>query len=283
MNLHNFESGALRNRPIHVLSMDQIRSAAPSAFAAEPHHSRSERYAYIPTSRIIERLLDEGFRCTEAVQSRTRIADKRDFTKHMLKFTREGQQVARVGDSVPQLVLVNSHDGSSRYKLLAGLFRLVCSNGLMVSDGTFGEVSVPHTGDVVGRVIEGSYTVIEGAERAGEVAATWRAIELKPDERVAFARTAALLRWDGSEENPAPVAAERLLQTRRHADNGMDLWTTYNAVQENMVRGGQKGSLRDARGARRSVRAVKGIDGNVQLNRALWALTERMAALKAAA
>ena len=281
MNMHNFTIGAARNRAVQALTIDQIRKAAPSAFAVEAHSSRSERYAYIPTSAIIERLFAEGFVCTSAQQARSRIEGKSEYTKHMLKFSREGQALARVGDSVPQLALVNSHDGTSRYKLLAGLFRLVCSNGLTVSDGTFGEVSVPHTGDIVGRVIEGSYQVIEGAEKAGEVAAAWRSIKLNVDEQTQFARAASLLRWDGIEAQ-APVMPQTLLAPRRHEDRATDLWTTYNVVQENMVKGGQRGNTRDAGGRRRSVRAVKGIDGNVALNRALWALTEGMAALKAA-
>lgn len=263
------------------LSIDQIRRCAPSVFATAPHESRSARYAYIPTSAVLERLLAEGFICTKVQQAHTRIEGKQDFTKHLLQLTRADARPCAVGDSAASIALLNSHDGSSRYKLLAGLIRYACLNGLLVSEGTVGEVSVPHTGDIVGRVLEGSFEVIAGAERAGEVAASWRGIALAAPERLAFANAARLLRWDGV-ETVAPVSAERLLSPRRAADQGSDLWSTFNVLQENLVRGGQSGGTRDAAGRRRSVREVKGIDGNVSLNRALWALTESMAQIKAA-
>jgi hypothetical protein len=261
------------------LSLEQIRRVAPAVFAEAPHDSRSDRYAYIPTIRILERMQAEGFVCTKVQQARTRIEGRADFTKHLMTFTHARH--AGNAEMAPSVCLLNSHDGSSRYKMLAALIRYACLNGLMVSEGTVGEVSVPHTGDIVGRVLEGSFEVIDGAERAAKVAGDWRQIALRPDERDAFASAAALLRWDGVEQ-VAPVASGRLLAPRRSEDRATDLWTTFNVVQENLVRGGQKGSERNANGARKSVREIKGIDGNVALNRALWALTERMAGLKTA-
>lgn len=262
------------------LSLDDIRRTAPSVFAEHPHESRSQRYAFIPTSSVLERLMSEGFRCTKVQQARTRIEGKQGYTKHLMTFTHPSTR----GDneSGASLALLNSHDGGSRYKLLAGRIRYACLNGLLCASETYGELAVGHTGDVIGRVIEGSYSVIEQAEKAGGQVEQWRGITLQPDEQREFAHAAALLRWDGVEEK-APVVPERLLQVRRNEDRGNDLWRTFNVLQENLVRGGQAGHLRTANGARRSVRAVNGIDGNVQLNRALWSLTERMAALKAAA
>ncbi len=264
------------------LTLDQMRRTAPSIFAEGAHESRSARYAYIPTSHVVERLMAEGFVCTKVQQARTRLPGKQDFTKHLLQFIHRADEGK--GDSAASLALLNSHDGSSRYKLLAGRIRYVCLNGLLVSDDTFGEVSVPHTGDIVGRVIEGSFSVIEGAQKAGQVVESWKGITLANDEAREFANAAALLRWDG-EESRAPIEATRLLAPRREEDRAPDLWTTFNRVQENLVRGGQAFHARNARGQvrRGHVRAVNGIDGNVSLNRALWALTERMAALKVGA
>jgi len=260
------------------LTLSEIRDVAPSVFADAPHGSRSQRYAYIPTSVILSNLLNEGFVCTKAQQARTRIEGKEDFTKHLLVFTRARSD----SEIAPSVALLNSHDGSSRYKLLAGILRYACLNGLLVSEGTVGEVSVPHTGNVVGRVIEGSFEVIEGAQRAIEVASDWKKISLALPERVEFARAASLLRWDGQEQ-VAPVSPNHLLTPRRYEDRGTDLWTTYNVIQENLVKSGLKGNTRDAAGRRRGVRALTGIDGNVALNRALWSLTQGLADLKAAA
>lgn len=262
------------------LSLDDIRSAAPSVFAQAPHESRSARYAFIPTSAILERLLGEGFKCTKVQQARTRSEGKQGFTKHLMTFIHPSARADN--ESSASLALLNSHDGGSRYKLLAGRIRYACLNGLLCASETYGELAVGHTGNVIDRVIEGSYEVIGQAERSGQQVEAWRGITLAPTEAAEFANAAAMLRWDG-EDQAAPIASQRLLAPRRREDQGTDLWRTFNVVQENLVRGGQQGMRSATTGRRQGVRAVNGIDGNVQLNRALWALTERMAALKSAA
>jgi hypothetical protein len=279
-NLHNFTRGALKNRPLVALSNDDIARLAPSAFAEHAHESRSKRYAYIPTFKVIDALRTEGFFPVEAGQSRSRCG-REDFTKHMIKFARfDSGEGIRVGDSVPQVNLVNSHDGTSTYNLIAGLYRLVCSNGLMVADSCVQSIKVQHSGDIVDRVIEGSFTVIDGAAKAGRISQDWGRIPLNAREQEAFANAASLLRWNEDNKAP-PIDPRTLLNAHRMDDTKGDLWTTFNRVQENIVRGGQRG--RDANGRRFTVRPVDAIDGNVKLNRALWSLAEQMATLKVAA
>jgi len=283
LNLHNFTRGAALNdyvarREFTALSDDQIRAAAPSVFAEAAHESRSGRYAYIPTVRVLEAMRKEGFVPVKVSQSLARIEGRKDFTKHMLTFRHASLGVARVGDSIPQVCLVNSHDGSSSYKLFAGMHRFVCSNGLLVCDGEFDSISVPHTGNIRDRVIEGSFTVIDEARKAGERVADWQAVHLTPPEQEIFANAALQLRFEGAERIPTTAAA--VLQPRRREDAGVDLWSTFNRVQENVVKGGQR--YRGANGRRMTTRAVKGIDGNTTLNRALWRLADEMKALKTA-
>src|SRR5581483_3795751 len=277
LNLHNFTRGAALNdyvarREFTALSDDQIRAAAPSVFAEAAHESRSGRYAYIPTVRVLEAMRKEGFVPVKVSQSLARIEGRKDFTKHMLTFRHASLGVARVGDSIPQVCLVNSHDGSSSYKLFAGMHRFVCSNGLLVCDGEFDSISVPHTGNIRDRVIEGSFTVIDEARKAGERVADWQAVHLTPPEQEIFANAALQLRFEGAARIPTTAAA--VLQPRRREDAGVDLWSTFNRVQENVVKGGQR--YRGANGRRMTTRAVKGIDGNTTLNRALWRLADEM-------
>jgi hypothetical protein len=112
-------------------------------------------------------------------------------------------------------VLVNSHDGSSSsYQMFAGLFRLVCTNGLVVAAGAVDEIRVPHTGNVVGRVIEGAYSVVEEFGRVRESAAEMKAIALQPAEQQAFGRAAIVAKYG---EETAPVTVEQVLEPRRAA------------------------------------------------------------------
>ncbi|CAM7770102.1 DUF945 domain-containing protein [Phytobacter diazotrophicus] len=128
----------------------------PSAFSVEKHESRSDRYTYIPTIALLDRLREEGFQPYYASQSRVRNLDRREYTKNMLRL-RRGDNFS--DKEVPEILLLNSHDGSSSYKMIPGMYRQVCTNGL-VCWKSFGEINVPHKGDIVGQVIEGAYEVL---------------------------------------------------------------------------------------------------------------------------
>jgi len=285
-NLHNFTRGAALNastiaRYLTPMADDRMRALAPSVFANRPHESRSERYAYIPTSTVLAGLRNEGFVPVSVQQSRSRTPGKAEFTKHLIKLSRADVTSVRVGDSIPQVCLVNSHDGTSAYKLYVGLFRFVCSNGLMVCDGSFDSITIQHTGNVRDEVIEGSYRVIEAAKAIGDRVDEWRGITLDTGEQMALATAAHQLRWDGADdEKRAPIEPAALLTAQRHEDNGADLWRTFNRVQENTIKGGQRYTLPPAQGhfrrRRMHVREVAGIDQNTSLNRALWTLADAL-------
>lgn len=146
------------------LSDDQIARVAPSIFAAEPHGSRSERYTYIPTIDVLRGLRKEGFEPFMVCQTRVRNEDKREHTKHMIRL-RHADQIN--GREAGEIIMLNSHDGTSSYQMLAGMFRFVCQNSMVCGD-TLADFRVPHKGDVIGQVIEGAYTVLDGFEKAEE-------------------------------------------------------------------------------------------------------------------
>ncbi len=270
------------------LTNEQIRQAAPSAFAVDKHESRSERYAYIPTSEVIDGLCGNGFVPMFAKQGRSRVPGKADFTKHLIRFRHAGQAAGlrKVGDVFPEVILVNSHDGTSAYKIMAGLFRLVCLNGMVVSDREFANVTIPHKGNVTDLVIEGSYTVLDESRKALVAADAWAGVTLSRPEQMAMAEAAHTVRFGDSEgETETAIEAAQLLTVRRYHDQGSDLWRTANTIQENVIRGGLTAWGRDGNGRRRktTTREVQGIDADVKMNKALWLLSERMAQIKAAA
>ena len=269
-----------------ALDESALRSAAPTLFAEGKHSSRSDRYSHIPTFEVLKGLAREGFRPYEVRVGGSGDEDKRNHTKHLIRLRRDGM-MPLVGGSHREVVLLNSHDGTSAYKLMYGLFRLVCSNGLVISDGTMSELRVPHKGDVVSQVIEGTYTVVSEGERVTERVGEMQAITLSRPEQLAYAESAAMLRWAPEAEtgtSTVPVRAEQVIMPRRRDDNTDRLWDVFNRAQENLVNGGNTYvGVRAGRSIHRTTRAVNGIDGNVNLNRALWALTARMAELKTGA
>jgi hypothetical protein len=258
---------------------DELRKRAPSIFAAEAHESRSARYTYIPTIDVVRAMVREGFQPYSARQSNTRDRSRAEHTKHMVRFRRPDMNVT-VGDVIPEIVLVNSHDGTSSYQIMSGMFRVRCLNGLVVQSGTLEDVRVHHKGDVISNVIEGCYSIVEETTKALSAPADWSGITMGRDARMALAEAAHVLRFADSEGTVAtPIKAEQLLIPRRRDDTESDLWTTFNVVQENTIRGGLSAMGRDSSGARRrsTSREVKGIDQDVRLNKALWTLSERMA------
>ncbi|EXF95915.1 hypothetical protein HK44_021385 [Pseudomonas fluorescens HK44] len=261
-------------RADHPLSDDQIRTIAPSIFAENPHESRSERYSYIPTSAVLAELRSEGFEPFMVCQTRVRHDDRREYTKHMLRL-RHASQIN--GTEANEIILLNSHDGTSSYQMLAGMFRFVCQNGL-VCGNIVGDVRVPHKGNVTDHVIEGAYEVLHGFEQVQDSREAMRAITLDDGEAEVFARSALTLKYD-SQDNVLPITERQVLTPRRFDDKRSDLWSVFNRVQENLVKGGLSG--RTANGHHQRTRPVQGIDQSVRLNRALWLLADGLRQLKA--
>lgn len=255
----------------------QLHRAAPSIFAEEAYSQTSSRYGFIPTIHVVDALRGLGWLPVKAVEQRCRKADKRGYTKHLIRFRHsDSKALQQVGDSLPEVVLLNSHDATSAYQMHAGLFRLVCSNGLVVADSTFNKISIRHSGDVIGRVIEGVAQIVEETPAIADSVARLQHIHLTEKEQHVYAAAALTLKYD--EPEAAPITSEKLLKPRRGADSDSSLWSTFNRVQENLIRGGLLG--RNARGMPARTRAINSITEDTRINKALWLLTETMAGLK---
>jgi len=274
-----------------TLNNDHLKRFAPSVFTETAGEKTSSKYQHISTIQIVDGLASEGFLPVMAMQSRARSADKRAHTKHMLRF-RHHSATANSAGLYPELVLINSHDGLSSYRLMAGLFRLVCTNGIIAGE-RFAEVRVKHQGNILDNVIEGTYTVMDSANKMLEHADNMSAIILSEPEKIIFAESVHSLRFEGKSVDESGINPRKFLEVRRGSEQGKnDLFTVFNVAQENAIKGGLTGyALHEkgkytrkndgARVARISTREVLSIDKNTSLNRALWQLAEKMAELKA--
>ncbi len=257
------------------LTEDQIRAVAPSIFAPDKAPTRSERYTYIPTIDVLRGLAREGFAPFFVTQSRVRDEAMREHTKHLIRLRAPAPVGRREAN---EIILINSHNGASSYQMLGGVFRFVCSNGLVVGE-IQEDIRIPHKGDILDNVIEGAFRVVEDFRSVDESREAMVATPLSQPQQEAFARAALELRFEPVEGQPAPVTEQQLLAPRRIEDRASDLWTVLNRVQENTLRGGLR--ARTAQGRRTTTRPVEGIDRSVGLNRALWVLAEEMRRLAA--
>lgn len=290
-----FGNGGVNYRSREPIALDQLAQIAPSVFAEGKHGSRSARYAFIPTRDVLSLLGKNGFHVYSVSQGGSKDEEKKGFTKHLLRLRHESTTEAlsaairpgvhtflgKDGPTFPEIVLLNSHDGTSAYRLAAGLFRLACCNGLIVSTATIEDVRIGHTGDVGQRVLDGCISIVDRLPTVGAEIERFRSINLTSGEQQAFA-TAALVARFGED---APIKPLTALEVHRNEDREPTVWNTLNVLQENLLKGGQRYVQREEGSnrviAHRRTREVKSVDGNVQTNRALWALAQELAKLKA--
>lgn len=266
----------MNTRNPQALTIDQLSRLAPSALALTAASDRSSRYAYIPTIDLIRGMKKTGFLPFEAVQSKSRAEGRRNHAKHMIRFRQLSslRQPLSEGVVLPEIVLINSHDGSSAYRLMLGLFRVVCSNGLLLPEGTEENICIRHFGDVVDVVIERSAQIMKRAPQLLSTVRSWASMQLSFEEQNSLAEAALYARFpDLQGKINAPITPAQLLEPRRSADVGSDLWRTLNRIQENAIRGGLQG-VQDGRSV--VTREIKEIDRIVKLNCAFWGLAETL-------
>lgn len=268
---------ALRRNSQRVpLNNNQLSHLAPAIFADAPAQQVSDKYKFIPTIQVIDILRNQGWNPVQAFTSRVRDENREGFQKHSVRFAREdGEMIA--GDSKPEILLTNSHDAKCAYQIHAALFRMVCSNGMVVADTTFEKVAIRHQNFEQSDVIDASYRVIEQVPQIAAAVEGYKSLELTEEQQLAFASAAIKLKW--ADTGKEPIIAQDLLQTRRYADNGKNLWHTYNTVQENLLKGGIYAGRSKKTGRRQRTRKVGSINEDIRLNKALWTLTDEMSKL----
>jgi len=250
-----------------VLPLDPVQLAhrVPAAFADRPAAKTSSKYVFLSTKTLIDGLYEAGFVAVAATQTHCRRSSDPAYARHMLRFQHPRQTITLV-DAIPQIVLINAHDGSTSYGVRAGLYRPICTNGLMVQLGDFGLVRVEHRGNIVRNVVEAALAMVRDFGRVGEVVQRMASFDLTADQRLEFAGRALAVRYP--RDHHWPVTPEQIISPRCEADARPDLWTIYNTVQAALMRGGLTG--RSATGRSIRTRAVSAIREDVRINSSLW-------------
>lgn len=239
------------------LTDEQIMQVAPSIFAEAPWEEVSDKYTFIPTSVTLAAMRKEGFEPFFVAETKSRLEGKQGFTKHMIRYRRADK--INSSAEVPEVIHINSHDRSSADILMAGFFRAACANGCFA--GTLLEdVRVRHAGNTSGRIIEGSYEIIKQFDKVDEALDLMKSKNMDRQQQLALANTALVLRYPNKEV--IDVDPAKALYTRRQEDVGDSVYTTFQKLQENLIKGGVAG-----------IRQVKGIQEVTKLNKALFDLS----------
>jgi hypothetical protein len=280
-----------------TIALDRFQSIN----ATHEHFKTSEKYRFIPTTKVVDILAREGWFPSRVQEMRVRNEGRVGFQKHLIRFRQQDMMGGRVGDIIPEVVLTNAHDGSASFVFDMGLFRQVCGNGAVVSEGMFASVRVRHVGFTTGQVLAAVQNVIEETPKVLDRVGDYRSIMLTEDERRIFAEGALLLKLNEEHGERATgfynsqslfsigdrsFDTTRLLTPQRYVDNGNDLWTTYNVVQEKLTKGGNFEDTRRVspvtgqRIHKTKVQPIKAINEDVRVNKGLWHMMEEMAKLK---
>ena len=246
----------------------KLQAVVPSVFAQQPYEKTSARYGFVPTIDVVQSLESTGLNLVQAGQTLTRVEGKAPFTRHVLRF-RPQYAPTVMNEALPEVVLMNSHDGSSGFKLWLGLFRMVCANGMIVSNGTFSSVSIPHRSNAAEIVAQQSLDFLSNIETLDEGMRRFKDKHMTETEMYQFAEKAAQIRW--GTERPAGLNARDLLLARRLQDAHHNLWAVLNTIQENLTKGGV--SL-NRTGRQSTTRGLRSVSDDVRMNTQLWGAAE---------
>jgi hypothetical protein len=266
--------------PRSLLSQDQLFDLVPAAFTPSPAPKTTKHYDYVDTMQAVEILQDHGFQPVYAKQKPSRKRGNIPFASHLIAFAQDLDDAPHR----PEILLWNSHDASQSLRLLSGLYRFACDNGIVCGQGL--QAKLRHDG---GQTAGFEKLVIDQAQnmpKAMAKAETMQAINLDPKQQQDFASKALDLRWqcatdatwDSSGSFWDAQTMHQALAPKRIADAPQNLWTIYNRLQEVII-GGQISLLSvTAKGAKqRQAKAVESLKETVRLNQGLWDLADEMA------
>jgi hypothetical protein len=249
-----------------MMTLEQLKSTAPSIFSTSASPKMSDKYVFVPTEDILENFQREGWEISSAKQT-----GRGMYGVHEIRL-RNGE-LPKVGDTLVEAIIRNSHNGMTTLGVSAGLHRLVCSNGLTVPTALAESFNVRHQRfdlDDVKRLTEsfaGKLPKIEGSvNRMMER-------EMTTDEKIDFVRKSAEIRFS-KEKVLNDLEIVGLLTPNRVEDEGDDMWKVFNVVQEKFVRGGMEYS--SPKGRRTKLRGLQNIMAVNQVNTKLWELAEEM-------
>jgi len=228
----------------------------------------SDKYKLAKTSDIIKNIEGLGFTMERFVALKVRKKERQGYQKHRAIFT--SPLMKATSDGIPQLLLTNSHDGSSSVILQLGFFRMVCSNGLVVGNNIVAPVKVRHSGnDFDERLIVAINHIVAQAEKITASIERLKSKVLTGAEVIAFQREALQKRL-----GDVKIESFSLL-VHREADKAQDLFTVMNVIQENLIRGGARVNIeQDGKTKIKAVRKINSLIGQTEINTMLWDLAE---------
>lgn len=256
------------------LTHEQLMQQAPALFTEEPHYDVSDKYHFIPTIDVINEIKLHNWHPVTVSEASVRDEDKQGYQQHLVRF-RHFDDLLNPQENAVELLLFNSHDRTKSFSISAGIYRFVCSNGLVIADSVFETYKIKHLGERENDVANAVANITAIKPKLMSKISTLESIELSQLEKESFARSSIPLRFD----KHLQVDYEDLLVPHRDEDTKDDIYTVMNVIQENLIRGNLSGVNKET-GRRFTSKEITSISKDVDVNQGLWDIAERIASIK---
>jgi len=272
-----------RNANNTALTTERIQQLSPAVFATTKHDRLTDRYVALHTSDLIPVMQDYGYSPVQAAQKKSRKAGA-EHSAHMIAFARTIDTDFAQGDVRPEIILYNSHDGSSSVKLFAGAFRFICSNGIVAGDGF--QNRMYHNTSAMSGFEDMLRSTVANLPAMMERINLLKSVQLSSATAYEMAKRSVATRWDMFDAQKKGVFAidktiTDVLTVNRNEDNMMDAFTVFNRIQESVIRGKAfVKSITEATpyGSIRKARPINSVKENIRINGELWNIAEELTA-----
>lgn len=253
-----------------IITLDQIQKSAPAILATEPvSWIKSNSYVFTPSTMIIESLSTLGFELIKVKQARSKDDNRIKYGNHVMVFENPNIKLNPNGDTVvPQIVVLNSHDGTKQLQFEIGIFRLICENGLVVKSIDLGSYKHKHMKYTLEGIREMVKSKVNHFEKLEKKISIWQNIEVPNIILPEFAEQAFQTRFKALDRQANEMEIAQILKPRRNEDIDNSLWNVYNRVQENIVKGFETGE--------KKIKQIKNHNLENAINQDLWEITEKV-------
>jgi len=256
-------------KSIEFLSKEQIKEKASSIFTDAPSDTVSKHYTHIPTSIVMEDMMKLGWNVVDVKQVKAR--KEVGFQKHLIVFRNLDVVIdGKDNDTVyPQILLTNSHDGKNAFTFTAGLFRMICENGLVISTQEFESVKMRHMGYTFEELQLKIVEMVERLPLTVESMNKMKSTEVVEKDAIKFAKKALTTRFNEDQIKSFKIDYKELIKPIRKEDEGDDVWSLFNIVQEKII----TGNFHYTSGSKlRKAREIKNFNQDLKVNKELFSM-----------
>ena len=260
-----------------VMNIEQMKKQASSIFTTTAAPTVSDKFTHIPTFKVIEDMSQLGWNVVDCKEVKARKEGTKGFQKHLVVFRNNDVVINGAdGDTVyPQILLTNSSDGKNAFTFTAGLFRMVCENGLVISTEQFNDVKMRHMGYTFEELQAQIREMVEQLPLTVESMNKMKQIQLNEEQAQALAKKALTTRFTEEQVENIQIDLDQLLEPTRDEDKGTDLWTIFNVIQEKIL----SGDFNYISGVKqRKARKVKNFKQDMEINQKLFAMAAEFVA-----